>query len=122
MFTTRHASTYEGVASVTAEVNSGRTFAVEALSSEHNQRVGRWLGRWMSRDHILDGDEFYVEPYNPYPDQEYLRRASPTRRTASGQQWPLAVLLAIGDQCGRCTATQLSFEDTLLAVVNVEQP
>ncbi|MCC8242764.1 hypothetical protein [Saccharothrix luteola] len=61
------ATTYEN----SARVDEGRvlTYAVRPLNALHNETAGQIYGRWLTDDHILDSDPFYV----------IIRQAAPAR-------------------------------------------
>ncbi|RJQ77669.1 hypothetical protein D5S17_14705 [Pseudonocardiaceae bacterium YIM PH 21723] len=52
------AKTHQGTYSVKG--NTPRSYAVQPLLSQHNQKLGSMLGIWMGEDHILEEDPFYV--------------------------------------------------------------
>ncbi|MFT7871244.1 MULTISPECIES: hypothetical protein [Amycolatopsis] len=54
-------TTYENAARV--DDSSPYTYAVRAINALHNETAGRIYGRWLTDDHILDGDPFFVIIY-----------------------------------------------------------
>ncbi|MFD0207029.1 MULTISPECIES: NucA/NucB deoxyribonuclease domain-containing protein [Saccharothrix] len=52
------ASTYENAARVNED--SALSYAVRPINALHNETAGQIYGAWLTRDHILDGDPFYV--------------------------------------------------------------
>ncbi len=54
-------TTYENSARV--DDSSPYTYAVRAINALHNETAGQIYGRWLTDDHILDGDPFFVIIY-----------------------------------------------------------
>lgn len=55
------ATTYENSARV--DDSSSYTYAVRPINALHNETAGQIYGRWLTEDHILDGDPFFVIIY-----------------------------------------------------------
>jgi hypothetical protein len=55
------ATTYENSARV--DDSTQYTYAVRAINALHNETAGQLYGRWLTYDHILDDDPFYVIIY-----------------------------------------------------------
>jgi hypothetical protein len=57
-------TTYEGAAygrPAYAGPNTARSFSARPITSGDNRLAGSRLGTWMTQDHVLDGDTFFVE-------------------------------------------------------------
>ncbi|RSN19921.1 hypothetical protein DL990_40870 [Amycolatopsis sp. WAC 01416] len=52
------ASTYQNAAKVVE--NSGWSFAAKPIAKDANEKGGGMISNWYGREHMLDGDEFYV--------------------------------------------------------------
>ncbi|MFJ1767877.1 hypothetical protein ACIOD2_46675 [Amycolatopsis sp. NPDC088138] len=52
------ASTYQNAAKV--KEASGWSFAAKPIAADHNGKGGNMMASWYGREHMLDGDEFYV--------------------------------------------------------------
>ncbi len=55
------ARTYEGAALRSLEPNSIYSFSAKPLDRTQNRLAGGAYGRWLTEDHILDGDPFWME-------------------------------------------------------------
>ncbi|MBB4910568.1 hypothetical protein [Actinophytocola algeriensis] len=53
------ATTYEN--SVRVDTRTVYDYAVKAIDKDHNEKAGRVYGSWLSADHILDYDPFWVK-------------------------------------------------------------
>jgi hypothetical protein len=54
------ASTFEGAYSTVMYPNSAWKYSVKPLNGKQNENAGRMLGNWMTDDHILHTDPFWV--------------------------------------------------------------